>query len=401
MTRYLLSLLLATYTTFAFGIESHTANFAFGGATTHSRNATALFAPELDDAAGAVGLELVGLHQQLDFAEATIRQVNAEQDVFWLWAGANNILIGALTGTPDPTQAPTDIMTAMKRLYHNLGARQFIIPNLMLMGNLPQFNTDPNTQNGINALTIQQNAILAQTLEQFRAEHPDASVTLLDVQSLFLQLETSGEFLNTTEACFTTGLPNGIPCNHYLYADDIHFTSSAATKIVDLALRELPQTEFRKLIVLGDSFSDTGSFFNTIERAIGTGFPGFPFHQGRFSDGPNVIDQLEARLQPDTMSGAFHQPMRTNIAEGINPIDANVIVPANLTLSSESRFGMVALKFPGKGLCLYLPDWQPDGFRRLSFCSGGLQAGQSVSTEYIVLRAPFSTNSVSTDLFHY
>lgn len=376
-------------------------NFAFGGATTNGQNATALFAPELDAAASAVGLELVGLSQQLDFAETVLPNVDSNRDVFWLWAGTNNILIGAITGAPDPTLAPNELKAAMERLYKEVGARHFVVPNLMLLGNIPQFNKDPNTQAAINGLTAQQNMLLAQTIAEFRADYPRANVIELDVQSLFLGLEASGEFGNTNEACFTVGLPNGIPCSNFLYADDIHFTSSAAARIAELAAPELANMGVRRIITLGDSFVDTGSFYNTIERATGQGFPGFPFYEGRFSDGPNVIDHLEAMIVPDFASSAFPQPSRMNISEGGNDIAANVIVPAKVTLTNESFFGIVVLNFPNQGACFYYPDWNVDGKRRLTFCNGGLTAGETVSADGVELYAPFSRDEVTADVFFY
>lgn len=403
MKQFLLGFLLVAISTASNAFPRNDSNFAFGGATTNTQNATAIFAPELAGAVNAVGLELFGLTQQLEFAEAALANIDSSRDVFWLWAGTNNILAGAVTGAADPTVAPKDLKAAMTRLYKRLGARIFVVPNLMLLGNIPQFNQDPATQQGINALTAGQNALLAQAMAEFKAEFPDAQVIELDVQGLFLQLETSGQFNNTTEACFTTGLPNGIPCSDYLYADDIHFSSAAAGEIVDLAMTELAGVNVRRFITLGDSFSDVGSFYNTTLRSIGMGIPAFPSFDGRFSDGPNVIDQLEAAIQPEFLSTAFAQPFRKTIERGANnfeqPLD--VIVPAGITVPNENKFGVVVLSFDKAGYCVYFAEGQQDGFHKLVTCSSQLTAGKGVSTSRVLLFAPSARGQVSMDLFHY
>ena len=403
MMKYLLGIVIFSYSVMMNASPRSDSNFAFGGATTNTQNATDIFSPELGAAVEAAGLELVGLNQQMSFAEAALADINSSRDVFWLWAGTNNILVGSVTGEADPSIAPSELKAAMVRLYNNLNARIFVVPNLMLLGNIPQFNFDPEVQAGINALTAGQNALLAQAIAEFSAEYKDTTVISLDIQSLFLELEASGEFANTSEACFTTGLPNGIPCSDYLYADDIHFSSAAAAKIAELTLLQLDYIDVRRLITLGDSFVDTGSFYNTTERAIGFGIPTAPSFEGRFSDGPNVIDHLESILLPELSTSAFSQPSKVTLSEGSNALEeaVDILIPANLTVTNESSFGLVFLSFGAKGYCWYFPDGKVDGQRRLSGCLGGLKAGQTVMEENVLLIAPFSPGAVTMDLYYY
>ena len=70
---------------------------------------------------------------------------------------------------------------------------------------------------------------------------------------------------------------------------------------------------YSKLVVFGDSISDNGNVF----RASGGTFPGFPYYQGRFSNGPIWIDDLAA------IPGVVGQPTE-DLAYGGARTDTNI-----------------------------------------------------------------------------
>jgi phospholipase/lecithinase/hemolysin len=66
---------------------------------------------------------------------------------------------------------------------------------------------------------------------------------------------------------------------------------------------------FFRMISFGDSFSDTGMGFHTVERVIGTGLPPSPpYFSGRFTNGPNVVDYINELLELRLPSSFFPQP---------------------------------------------------------------------------------------------
>lgn len=380
-------------------------NFGFGGATTYSENATDLFAPTLGPVIRSAGLDLIGLSQQVDFANAILGDVDSQRDVFWVWAGTNNILIDSIMGTSNSARAADDLVAVLEDLYMNQGARIFVVPNLMLLGNIPQFNTTEESRNGINFLTQVQNDMLADALDDFSRIYRDAKVIDLDVQSLFTELETSSSFDNTTESCFTTGLPNGLSCEKYLYADDIHFSSAAAGKIAELAASELADIDVRRFVTFGDSFVDTGSLSDTTIRTLGISIPAAPSFEGRFSDGLNVIDQVEQLLGVEVATNAFVQPSRLALevfgsSDLTDPVD--VIVPNKITLSEPVYFfSNVKIKFGNKGTCFYWPESFFSDTLSAQHCSRSLQPGETVTTDDVSTRNYYMDSDLTLDLFFY
>ena len=59
-------------------------NFAFGGATTNSRNAGQFFSEEVNEQVENAGLELIGVTQQLEWLDATLDAARASGRPVWL-----------------------------------------------------------------------------------------------------------------------------------------------------------------------------------------------------------------------------------------------------------------------------------------------------------------------------
>ena len=72
------------------------------------------------------------------------------------------------------------------------------------------------------------------------------------------------------------------------------FGRLASTAAAALCLASVPAAvaaaPFTGLVVFGDSLSDNGNLFAAV------GFPGFPYYQGRFSNGPVAVERLATGL---------------------------------------------------------------------------------------------------------
>ncbi len=383
-------------------------NYAFGGASTGTINATALFAPELDAAVGAIGLDLIGLDVGLELAVQTLDRVDSQTDVFWVWAGLNDYLAGGA----DPTIAPARIVAALETLYDRVNARIFVVPNLFRAGMIPLAQTlPPGADAGLDALTAGHNAALAGGLAAFAATHPDAIVVPVDVYAIFEAFLLDPAFTNVTDSCVDVSLPTGGNCDGWLFFDTVHPTSAAMGYVATAAATALAAVvdgPVRRVITIGDSFSDTGMFFDTIERATGTGFPPAPpFYLGRFADGPNVLDQFETLVGVATETSRFSQPLRApldadahphlNMAIGELDVSGEVFVRRSID-AGDARFATLHL---GATACLYGPQAN-SGELGLWGCTGGVRLGERVQTTSALLVAwGFTGESISLDLFYY
>lgn len=280
-------------------------NFAFGGARSDAMNATAIFAPELAGAVGAAGLELWGLPQQFAAANESldlpVKRNN--KSLFYLSVGTNDFLSGLLLGNLDPAATAARIGDALETM-HGMGARTIVVPNLLPVGDLPFWTNlapvPPEVRALLNNLTAYFNyALLPGVVAQFEAAHAadGVHVVVLDVAGIYASLPAT---FNRTQTCERAGaLP---ACDGYFFVDDVHPTSAVYAAYADAAfaaldaLAEDDEDEnrrfFHRVITFGDSLADTGSFNDVVLRSTGAPFSPV-FYQGRFSNGPNVIDFLE------------------------------------------------------------------------------------------------------------
>ncbi|MBW4556388.1 MAG: SGNH/GDSL hydrolase family protein [Trichormus sp. ATA11-4-KO1] len=55
-------------------------------------------------------------------------------------------------------------------------------------------------------------------------------------------------------------------------------------------------TDFDEIYVFGDSYSDSGSYYNYTKNVLGTGFPPQPYYEGRLTNGPVWVEYLAQKL---------------------------------------------------------------------------------------------------------
>jgi len=201
-------------------------NYAVGGATTGSENATVPGLP--------------GLQREIDQFESDLGRKSADKRALYIvWAGANDIFVGLESGIAGAYAAtPTAVSNtkcAVQRL-HDVGARRIMVVNLPDLGLTPSFNFPPPLAEAISDLSDFYNGSLDLALGELEAEgietiRVDSASVLRDVAA------NPGEFgfSNVTDAYLTTG---GDPSG-FLFWDSVHPTTNGHFFIADEAMRTL------------------------------------------------------------------------------------------------------------------------------------------------------------------
>src|SRR3954454_24715966 len=115
--------------------------------------------------------------------------------LYVVWGGGNDFF----DGQTNPTTVVNNIAAHVTALY-NAGARDILVPNLPLLGEVPDYNTTAN-RSTLDSLSSQFDAQLAGKLAQLDAQ-PGLNLFPLDVQSTFTSiLANPGAcgFKNTTQ----------------------------------------------------------------------------------------------------------------------------------------------------------------------------------------------------------
>ncbi len=204
-------------------------NFAFGAATT-GQNGTAEF-----------GDFIPGLQQQVEWFvnDHLLAGQPADPDALnIIWAGANDYL-----GLPNPNPVDTvgNISTSIISLF-DLGARNFLVPNLPDLGQIPLASTlEPIAATQLSALTEAHNLLLDQTIDALTRSLNDINIIQLDINSLFERaILTPSEFglTNVSDPFINpiTGSPGAGNPDQYLFWDLIHPTARVHDIVADFAL---------------------------------------------------------------------------------------------------------------------------------------------------------------------
>lgn len=209
-------------------------NFAFGGATTSS-----------DNVARFTLLTLPGLQTEIDYFKnglATSGKSANPDALYVVWAGGNDYLLG---GATNPTQPVVNLATALTSLF-NLGARNFLVPNLPDLGNTPVgLSRGSEVSNGLNQLSVGHNAGLAQNVNNLSQSLTGINLISVDINSLFdsaIATPSKYGFTNVTNSCLTN-FQNPVDfsynvCdrpNEYLFWDDFHPTTAGHKLVAETA----------------------------------------------------------------------------------------------------------------------------------------------------------------------
>ena len=148
--------------------------FAYGGAQTSGTG-------------GLNGLFIRDVDEQVDqFLASRTPDPNA---LFVVYAGSNDLVNGQSNANIPVANLAEDIGRLV-----TAGARNFLVPNLPLLGHTPRFNGSPNTLATYNGRTSQFNVALAAMLDNLEATNPALAIFRLDVAALFSEaLATPGK----------------------------------------------------------------------------------------------------------------------------------------------------------------------------------------------------------------
>ncbi|MDJ0554733.1 MAG: SGNH/GDSL hydrolase family protein [Microcoleaceae cyanobacterium MO_207.B10] len=136
----------------------------------------------------------IGLQQQLEtfiYPLLTTNQSANSDALYTVFTGANDYLIYPLSlldlaiepeTPPNPNQTVNNISNAIESLY-NVGARDFLIPNLPALGQTP-LATFTGTSDWLNELTDAHNQKLELAIAELNQSLSGAKITLLDINSI-------------------------------------------------------------------------------------------------------------------------------------------------------------------------------------------------------------------------
>jgi phospholipase/lecithinase/hemolysin len=203
-------------------------DFAYGGAETSGAN-------------GIGGLFIHDLDEQLsDFRASRTVDPNALYDV---WAGANDLFDGETD-----VNVPISRVVASLESLTALGATQFLVPNLPILGRIPESNRDPAASAAFDKLSYQYNAAFASAIDQLAARHLNATFYQLNVADLFssaIAAPAAFGLTNVTDPA-APGLTPGklfyfgqiaAHPEQYLFWDTIHPTTTVHGILGDVASR--------------------------------------------------------------------------------------------------------------------------------------------------------------------
>jgi phospholipase/lecithinase/hemolysin len=211
--------------------------FAYGGAQTRlTGGISGIFIRDIDE-------------QVTQFLDTRTFDTTA---LFVVAAGANDFVNGQTNANLPAVYLADEI----ERLAA-AGARNFLVPNLPLLGHAPRYNDNPTTFAQYNQRSVQFNAALAAELDNIEANDPAITIFRLDVAALFSEaLADPGRFglTNVTDAAAPGLAPgdssydtNQIAPNadEYLFWDDLHPTATVHAILGEraLALFQMPVPE--------------------------------------------------------------------------------------------------------------------------------------------------------------
>jgi phospholipase/lecithinase/hemolysin len=211
-------------------------NFAFGGATTGTKN---------------LGISLLpGLKQQINDFTAVNKSADPKA-LYIIWAGTNDYLEYFYDSIPNPTKSVANLSAAITSLA-GVGAENILVVNLPDLGKFPVTGGNIQTASILSTFTNAHNSNLTTTINLLNQElSPETHIIPLDVNSLYNRvIEDPKKFglTNVTDSCIgdLSVVPIEVPvkpvlCNpdKFLFWDELHPTTATHQLIGELAFLAL------------------------------------------------------------------------------------------------------------------------------------------------------------------
>jgi hypothetical protein len=163
--------------------------------------------------------------------------------LYVVFAGSNDFINGQTNVATPANRLATDLSRLI-----TAGARNFLVPNLALLGGTPRFNGNATTAAAYNARTQQFNAAMDAKLLDLSDDATGLAFFRLDVASLFADaIATPAKFgLTNVTSAAAPGLEPGASsyntsliaanASQYLFWDDLHPTATVHSVLAARAL---------------------------------------------------------------------------------------------------------------------------------------------------------------------
>lgn len=149
-------------------------------------------------------------------------------NLFVVWAGANDYFDGQTN-----TSVPVNNVAGMVTSLYNRGARQFLVPNIPLLGNIPSYFGTADAE-AMNLRSLQHNAGLVNAVASLRANLSGIQITTLDIANDLNDIQAY-PFLwyltNVTQPALTTAGND----DQFLFFDDVHPTRMGHQALSEVA----------------------------------------------------------------------------------------------------------------------------------------------------------------------
>jgi phospholipase/lecithinase/hemolysin len=217
-------------------------DFAYGGAqTTGTGGLQGIFIRDVDE-------------QVTQFLNSRTADPDA---LFLVFAGANDLI-----DSSESVNTPVNTLANQLGRLITAGARQFLVPNLPLLGYTPLYNGDPMVAAQYNMRTADFNSALESMLSSVEISHPEVAIHRFDVAELIGDAiadppafgltnvtDSAAPGLEAGNSSYDTGLIVDNP-NEYLFWDDLHPTAGVHAILGQRML---------SLFVLSGDYNDDGT----------------------------------------------------------------------------------------------------------------------------------------------
>jgi phospholipase/lecithinase/hemolysin len=204
-------------------------NLSYGGATVTQSVNFAFWGAETGF--GNTNPRLPGVLEQMQGFIDDLRVTNSSADpnaLYIVLAGANNYVTGRFIEAEEPVD---NIATAVSSLY-NVGARNFLVPNLPDFGKFPVARS-LGSEVAVDLTTVvkEHNSLLGTTFERLNQSLPEINLIPLDLYSFIndrIANPTKYGYTNVTAPCLVGEFPNFSVCDRpeeYLFWDSVHGTT--------------------------------------------------------------------------------------------------------------------------------------------------------------------------------
>jgi len=231
-------------------------NFAVGGALNSNGN----YNFTVDSPTGLTNYPTVantGIAQQIAQYKENSTPV-ADQTLFLLWGGPNDIFLGLATRPGDMSNVISGALTAMAyniQTLVGLGAEHILVPGMPDLGKTPAaLEAGPDAPALMSQISAGYNLGLTDLLDTLDNLLADTLLYRFDTAAFLNQVTANPAaygFTNITEACPTAVWSTDPECTGYLYFDNVHPSTAGHRLLAGQFAAAAPAPETYALMLLG------------------------------------------------------------------------------------------------------------------------------------------------------